>query len=385
MHMKPTFFLLPVLLHLALPGRGNDGAFLVNGNQLIPMYETDITVQKEILTIKRISERQAQITVYYEFFNPKVEKAMEVGFEAYSPSGDADHSPDEGGQPHIFHFTVNLNGVVVPWHVAMVKDSNYYREGKYKALTYAQASKLDEDETADFFYVYHFRAVFRKGVNVLQHTYTVDLSSSVVEAYSLRYILTAAKRWANRQIDDFTLQIDMGDYQDVSIDATFFRHASEWSMTGPGTRIERKMDYGNDKSPPVAQFFIHKGNLVFKKTNFRPDGELELNGPNAYYYYTKSLEKHPGYADNGPVKFDYRIDDLPFSADATFDPADAVDELSKRIVRNLPFARRGYVFKSADIQAYYDHQPWYIPDSSYVPVVSQLTGKEQKCLAGKVD
>jgi len=120
--MKPSslFFQL-FFLSGATACFANDGAFRANGNQLIPMYETDISVQKEILTIHRIGARQAQITVYYEFFNPREEKALEVGFEAFSPSGDADHTPDkDGGQPYISHFTVNLNGVAVPWHVAIV-------------------------------------------------------------------------------------------------------------------------------------------------------------------------------------------------------------------------------------------------------------------------
>ena len=377
--MTPKSFLLfPVLMLLAFVGRANDGAFLANGNQLIPMYETDISVQKEILTIRRINRTQAQITVYYEFYNPKQEKTMEVGFEAFSPSGDADRSPDESGQPYIFHFTVNLNGAVVPWRVAIVKDKSYYREGKYKAMAIAQAKKeSSENDYVDFFYVYHFRALFHKGVNILQHTYIVDLSSSVEETYSLQYVLTAAKRWANQQIDDFTLQVDAGDYQDLSIPCTFFQHASEWTMTGPGKEIERKAEYGDEKDPMVSQFFIHKGTLVFKKQNFRPAGELNLSAMNSYYYYTKTVNKHTG---DGPFQFDYRLDDLSFSVDAGF-PADAVDELSKKIVRNLPFARRGYIFKSPEIQAYYVRQPWYIPDPSYTPVASQLTRKEQELLS----
>ncbi|MES1250339.1 MAG: YARHG domain-containing protein [Chitinophaga rupis] len=376
----PLKYLLffPVVTLLSIFCQANDGAFLANGNQLIPMYETDIRVQKELLSIRRINGTQAQITVYYEFFNPKQEKTMEVGFEAFSPSGDADHSPDKNGQSHIFHFTVNLNGAVVPWQVAIVKDKSYYREGKYKAMTLAQAEKeSSENDYVDFFYVYHFRALFHKGVNVLQHTYIVDLSSSVEETYSLKYVLTAAKRWANRQIDDFTLQIDAGDYQDLSIPSTFFQHASEWMMTGPGKSIERKAQDGDAKEPMVSQFFIHKGALVFKKQNFRPAGELYLAAMNSYFYYTKTVNKHKG---KEPFKFDCRLDDLPFSVDTGF-PIDAVDELSKKIVRNLPFARRGYVFKSPEIQAYYAGQPWYIPDLSYTPVVGQLTRKEQELLS----
>lgn len=359
-----------LLVHLTLFCRANDGAFRANGNQLIPMYETDVSVQKEILTIKRVNKTEARITVYYEFFNPKQDKTMEVGFEAFSPSGDVDNSPDEAGQPYISDFTVNLNGAAVPWHVAIVKDSSYYRGGKYRTIPMAQLKKeASEEEDADFFYVYHFRALFHKGVNILKHTYVVELSSSIMEIYSLRYVLTAAKRWANRQIDDFTLQIDMGDYQDLSIPNSFFRRASEWTMTGCGKAIDQ---------PDEAQFFIRKGTLVFKRTNFRPAGELDINANGSYFYYQKTLDKHLGKGQDGPVKFDYRLDELPFSVEAEFDPSQAVDEMSKKIVRNLPFARRGYVFKSPEIQAYYSRQPWYIPDPAYVPVMAQLTREEQE-------
>lgn len=376
--MNPKLYLLLIFSFSAVFCRANDGAFRVNGNQLIPMYETDVSVQKEILTIHRIGKMQAQITVYYEFFNPKQDKTMEVGFEAFSPSGDVDRTPDKSGQPYISRFTVNLNGAAVPWQVTLVKDKSYYREGKYKAISLAEANKeADEEGPADFFYVYHFRALFHKGVNILQHTYIVDLSSSVEEIYSLQYVLTAAKRWANRQIDDFTLQIDMGDYQDLSISESFFQHASEWTMTGPGRQIERDAQYGDGKEPRVSQFFVHKGMLVFKKANFKPAGELYLNAVNAYYYYSKSTGKHQG---DGPFKFDYSIDELPFSVEAGF-PGEAVDELSKKILRNLPFARRGYVFKSPEIQAYYTRQPWYIPDPSYTPVESALTPQERQAMS----
>jgi len=228
--------LLPLLL-LPVFCFANDGAFRVNGNQLIPMYETDISVRKEILTNKRNADRQAQITVYYEFFNPKEDKTIEVGFEAYSPAGDVDATPRADGQPYIDQFTVNLNGANVPWKVALVRDKSYYREGKIKAITLAQATKEGED--ASFFYVYHFKAVFHKGLNILKHTYIVDLSSSVVEHYSLLYVLTAAKRWANRQVDDFTLQIEMGDIQELVIPRSFFSHAAEWTMTGSGKSFDR--------------------------------------------------------------------------------------------------------------------------------------------------
>src|SRR5258707_13351950 len=118
-----NIIILPCLLLSCIFCHANDGAFYASGNQLIPMYETDISVKKEILTIKRINAEQVAITVYYEFFNPKDDKTIEVGFEAASPSGDADTQPDAGGQPYISNFTVNLNGQAVLYKIAIVSDS----------------------------------------------------------------------------------------------------------------------------------------------------------------------------------------------------------------------------------------------------------------------
>jgi hypothetical protein len=54
------------------------------------------------------------------------------------------------------------------------------------------------------------------------------------------------------------------------------------------------------------------------------------------------------------------------------------NELSKTILKNLPFARRGYVFKSPELKAYYEKQNWYYPDPAYIPDLNQLTKGEQE-------
>ena len=82
--MKSCIALLLTLLtthHL----HANDGAYYASGNHLIPISETDIAVKKEILTLKKIRNQYIEVTVYYEFFNPKAEKTITVGFEAFAP------------------------------------------------------------------------------------------------------------------------------------------------------------------------------------------------------------------------------------------------------------------------------------------------------------
>ena len=103
------------------------------GNQLVPISETDISVKKEILYIKKTQEF-AEVSVYYEFFNPKETKEIIVGFEAGRPSGDVDGVPINGHHPYMFDFTVSLNGNFLPYQIAYVADSLYAKNGKVESI-----------------------------------------------------------------------------------------------------------------------------------------------------------------------------------------------------------------------------------------------------------
>ena len=230
--------------------------------------------------------------------------------------------------------------------------------------------KESEDiDAANFFYVYHFRILFKKGLNIIHHTYVVDLSSSIEELYSFKYVLTAAGRWANQQIDDFTLNIDMGDFQDLSIDNTFFKTPSDWQITGTGKKIERKSNE-KDKKYQTTEFFIRRGSLLFQKKNFKPVGELYIQAYNSYDFSEKASESRD-------TLFNYKRDPLPFSIDDQDEINRPANEFSKTVLKNLPFARRGYVFKNPELSTYYYGQKWYLPDPGYVPDLKQITQKEQ--------
>jgi YARHG domain len=358
----------------------NDGSFRVEGNQLIPMYETDISVKKEILTIKRLNTNHAIIDVYYEFFNPKEDKELEVGFEAYSPMGDVDPRPVNGRHPYINRFSVIINGENINYKVAIVSDSLYFKNGKYKTRRTEDILKEDLDiDNPGFFYVYHFRALFKKGLNIIHHNYVVELSSSVSEDYSLSYVLTAAGRWANRQIDDFTLNIDMGDFQDLSIEPTFFKNPGDWQISGRGKQsIRRSTDTKYEKDMP--EFFVQKGMLSFQKKNFKPMDEFHMHAYNSYFFgVTDEANKHTG--------FDSKLDALPFSIKDQDQIGNPANDLSKTILKNLPYARRGYIFKNPELKAFYSRQSWYLRDPAYIPEQNQLTEKEKiwlSQLAGKV-
>ena len=336
----------------------NDGAFYAKGNQLIPINETDISVTKEILSIKKINNERIDVTVYYEFFNSNHAKNILVGFEAFAPTGDVDGAPLNGQHPYMRDFTVQLNDQILPYQVAFVSDSLYANNGKVKSIDLKNFNGRIEGNDIDFYYVYHFDAAFKKGLNIVKHTYSYDVSGSIDLNYFFEYVLTAANRWGNKQIDDFTLILDMGEYETFIIDKSFFKNGNEWTINGIGKTVEIKGDPSSLMVNDAIKFHIHKGEIIFKKKNFKPAGELFL-------YAINYIEAH-------------ELVYLPFSYNQNPMIDDNISPAQRRLARNLPFARRGYVFKSDDLQTYFETMDWYIPNPNYLPIVENLTESEKE-------
>jgi hypothetical protein len=335
----------------------NDGAFFASGNQLIPINETKISIKKEILTLKKIRNQFLEVTVYYEFFNPDEEKKIIVGFEAFSPNGDVDGTPKNGHHPYMRDFTVELNDQILEYNVAYVSDSLYAENGKIKSLGIPKIDDNTNVNEVGFYYVYHFEANFKKGINVIKHTYNYDLSGSIDFNYDFEYVLTSANRWANKQIDDFTLIIDIGEFETFSINKSFFKNANEWLVNGIGKTKDVKGYQNLFIENDAVKFHLQKGNLIFQKKNFKINGDLFLYAQN--YFGTQNLEY------------------VPFSYYQEENINEPQNDFQRKILRNLPFARRGYVFKNHDLNEYYRKIEWYIPNPNYEPEIEILTKQEK--------
>lgn len=336
----------------------NDGAFFAKGNQLIPIKETDISVKKEILTLKKVRNKFIEVTVYYEFFNPGRDKRLTVGFEAFSPYGDVDGAPKNGKHPYMRDFKVQLNNSILKYNIAHVADSLYNKNGTIKSLDLAKFQGSKSGNNVDFYYVYHFEANFKKGINVVKHTYNYDVSGSIDYNYDFEYVLTAANRWANKQIDDFTLIIDLGEFETFSINKSFFKTANEWHINGIGKAEDVKGSPNSFVEHDALKFHLQKGNLVFKKKNFKINGDLFVYAQN-----------YLGIEGQAYLPFSY------FQEDKINEPQ---NDFERKVLRNLPFARRGYVFQSQDLNDYYKQMDWYIPNKDYKPNVDLLIEREKK-------
>ena len=385
--MKKTLIFLSLFL-LVIGAKANDGAFYSRGNQLIPIVETDISVKKEILKINRVLGNfgsSYEVTVNYEFFNPGAAKDLLVGFEANAPSPayGPENYPDH---PSIFDFKVIVNGVELPYQVAHVpfekdkdgyysnKIGGYYKNGRFQDMTLEQCEESSYNKEYDYYYddptyyyVYHFNAHFNKGLNTIQHTYRFEGSGYVMTEYLFDYVLTAANRWANNGIDDFTLEINMGKMESFAIRPTFFKSANEWTVQGKGKVTMQEVnlyDYGTTgETRPM--FHMAEGSVVFHKKNFHPTGELYLSKPNFFY----------GQEEKDPFKTQY------FSLSPWFYEmflGEVKDPEQRRILKNLPFAYRGYVFKSPELQRYFESTDWYIPNPDYKSSMEGMSQDEKE-------
>ena len=397
--MKAVRFLLLLVVAGGFVGRvsANDGVFRASGNQLVPIMETDIRVQKEVLTITRVGDH-LEVNVYYEFFNPAEEKELLVGFEASAPEHSyADMRRSFPAHPFIRNFSVTVNGIPLSYGIAQVERSlfpcylgdsvsgfipAYMQDGKIAGLDSVVCGKIFDSiemprvyPKTNFDYVYHFKVLFRKGLNIIQHTYNYSLSAQQGDEYWFPYTLTAANRWANNGIDDFTLHLRMGDFESFMVRNSFFKNAQEWQFEGGGRTSEDSL-----YEMPVTFFHVLKGDVTFHRNNFHPEGELLVVKPEGLWSVSWA-----GYdatvADMMYAVGVMRCNLHPSYIEYTGIPVEQYSRLQHRIMRELPYAYRGRRFRNKKMQQFYESTQWYLPDPDYDRKSVVLTENERKWMA----
>lgn len=221
----------------------NDGVYFTSGNFLQPIKETDISVAKEILTISIDKDSFATVDVYYEFMNNGKAKNITMAFEATAPYNDDSPLSHKGIHPHIKDFTATMNGKQLNYRNAVV--ALHYQDGNEEVdFTPLDMNKWKGEEAYDsivpvdnelynaeldsfiyFGYAYYFDAPFKKGKNIVHHTYRYRMSYNVLQKFEIPYSLPPATRWANHKIDDFTLNITCDEGTDFCLADSIFRDA----------------------------------------------------------------------------------------------------------------------------------------------------------------
>lgn len=368
----------------------NDGAYYMSGNQLVPMYTTQIDVKKEVLDIRREGD-EIVVNVHYELYNKGKPVSLLVGFEAMPPSGDVNGLPKNGEHPYMTDFTASINGKPLQYEVALVPTADHWEknaQGIYtlgldqdKSPFYFNEGRINQESEStllarmsnvpnevDELYVYHFTADFESGKNTIDHSYRFYASGTVGEMFNFDYVLKAINRWGDSSIDDFQLSLDMGEMIEFNILNTFFDSGDEWRIVGVGkiypTPSITPIYYTDDDIEESTTFALREGKAVFNKTNFTPKSDLFLSAP--------------AYVNQPQNTFDASQHNLSFNYVWMDFTHQKLDDFSKKVLRNFPFARHGYVFTNKQLQTYYERQPWYIADPNYKAAFSALSAEEQQ-------
>lgn len=353
----------------------NDGEYYTSGNQLLPLVETDIRVQREILTLRWSDDNVAEVDVYYEFYNPGKPKTVLMGFEA-DPPMYIDSISRNSAHPNISDFKVMMNGRSIPVSTTVVEtDTLYVVNGEVQPVDLSVYSinddynigsylfTADRNDAVPISYVYHFNADFKSGINVVRHRYRYEMNVNVCTHYLFDYKLSPALRWANHQIDDFTLRIETEDVPlHFMMKDSLFEKSVSPVIDGTGKWRIRTIINEMDRKMSVYEVFMRNASIEWKATNFRPSSELHIFSadctetgvicnPAEYYSWRYSL-----------VSGSIHYDDI------------------HRIVRNMPYAYRGYIFKNKYLNDFFTSRWWYIPDPDYKVDLEKLTPNERDWL-----
>ena len=341
--------LFTVFMLAAGKASANDGVYFTSGSLLVPIHETDIAVKKEILTISLCDDGMAHVTVDYEFMNNGTEKTVEMGFEAAPPYNSGDELNRNGGHPHIKDFTVVMNGKTLTYNNMLSVSGKL--DTPYTGTGFTEDGAFPDN----YSYVYRFKAPFKHGINTVRHTYQYRMSTGVGRTFEVPYWLTPAKRWANRQIDDFTLRISAPNTAKHFMLADSLFTGSEFrTVEGKGKIRHRKVWDGS-----YVEVALRNGTVEWHGTNFKPEDDIDIVSADMYINLNE---------DNPLGTFYDRSENYviwPMGMN-----------VNKRIARNLPYANRGYVFKDAALKKYFSQFWWYMPDPSYQPSQKDFTPRE---------
>ncbi|MDX2173179.1 MAG: YARHG domain-containing protein [Bacteroidota bacterium] len=357
--MKNKLILLLSIL-INLTSFANDGVFYASGNNLIPLQETSISLKKELLIFKIRNFNQLLVEVNFEFYNPGKEKKLLVGF--VSPPASGDISELEEKHPQIENFTVLVNGDKLTYKVKRFDETSF---------------KTDVGINAKDF-IYFFEVNFKSGLNKVKHTYSYKASNSVEAYREFEYQITTGKRWANKRIDDFELQIHL-DNGIFFVPESFSKSYTKinWKIKGSGTFKEgTEKPFFDHGAIPYRYVHLNYGYIYFKEVNFAPDYDIYF-GENAWHSYTykwcnkadscsknELLQKMAPYFKLKPETYNnYRID---------------LNSFELKLLKNYFYAVRGLKFKTEDITNFYSSFFWYNPITELKAESIKLSNNEKK-------
>ena len=372
----------------------NDWEFGSEGEHIIPLKGSNMSIKKEKITLKLTPDGML-VNVKFTFDNPTAENKI-VGF--VTPESGNGEEEDETTKPKrkaeplkIKNFKTTVNGKEVKSNVELL--SKLLSKG---VLDNNIIKEYTEKEKTFYNYVYSFNADFKQGENVVEHSYFYTGSYGVYER-DFEYVVTTISKWKNQTVEDFEIEVHPENYF-VKLPYSFWKDNKKinWEIVGKGKMVTiAPTKKSNDEDATGLERYgiiylkLNDGFVRYKTKNFSPNQDFYMTRMDNIlgFEYEYPEGKVQGYKFKDKyfeILREVAYSDYPEIVDSLKDLSDK----DLDIVRNYPYAFAGYDFAKKDLKDYFSQFIWYSPvgknvkiDSSFnniIKAVDEIKAKRKK-------
>ena len=352
----------------------NDWEFGSEGEHIIPLKGSNMSIKKEKITLKLTPDGML-VNVKFTFDNPTAENKI-VGF--VTPESGNGEEEDETTKPKrkaeplkIKNFKTTVNGKEVKSNVELL--SKLLSKG---VLDNNVVKEYTEKEKTFYNYVYYFNADFKQGENVVEHSYFYTGSYGIYER-DFEYVVTTISKWKNQTVEDFEIEVHPENYF-VKLPYSFWKDNKKinWEVVGKGKMVTiAPTKKSNDEDATGLERYgiiylkLNNGFVRYKTKNFSPNQDFYMTRMDNILGF--DYEFPEGKIQGYKFKDDYFTtlretiyDDYPNIVSSLKDLKDK----DLDIIRNYPYAFAGYDFAKKDLKDYFSQFIWYTPVGKNVKI-----------------
>ena len=353
----------------------NDWEFGSEGEHIIPLKGSNVSIKKEKITLKLTPDGML-VNVKFTFDSPNAENKI-IGFVT-PESGNGGYYEEENviRKPEplkIKNFKTTVNGKEVKSNVELL--SKLLSKGVLDNNIVTEYVK-EEKEKEYYNYVYYFNADFKQGENIVEHSYYYTGSYGVYER-DFEYVVTTISKWKNKTVEDFEIEVYPENYF-VKLPYSFWKDNKKinWEIVGKGkmlaiapTKKVTDEDATGLEKFGVVYLRLDNGFVKYKTKNFSPTDN----------FYMVRMDNILGFEyefPEGKIQgYKFKDDYFTILRETVYDDySDIVASLKDLkdkdldIVRNYPYAFAGYDFARKDLKDYFSQFIWYNPVGKNVKI-----------------
>ena len=352
----------------------NDWEFGSEGEHIIPLKGSNMSIKKEKITLKLTPDGML-VNVKFTFDNPTAENKI-VGF--VTPESGNGEEEDETTKPKrkaeplkIKNFKTTVNGKEVKSNVELL--SKLLSKG---VLDNNIIKEYTEKEKNFYNYVYYFNADFKQGENIVEHSYYYTGSYGVYER-DFEYVVTTISKWKNKTVEDFEIEVYPENYF-VKLPYSFWKNNKKinWEIVGKGkmVTIAPTKQFNDEDATGLERYGIiylklNNGFVRYKTKNFSPIDDFYMvrmdNILGFDYEYPEGTVQGYKFKDDyfGTVRNEMysNYSDIVISLKS-------LNDKDLDIIRNYPYALAGYDFARKDLKDYFSQFIWYSPIGKNVKI-----------------